>query len=129
MDTLWVPTDTSPIVKQRWISYLQAQGMTPTLLGSTSAEGWDGIEPYRTHPDGLSPLPLAERRRFYWTVRFIHWDSCRYMAEWTAALQEGAKDPNFQTYVNWNSEWDDNNSLLRICVSVSVSVSVFCVYV
>lgn len=30
-----------------------------------------------------SPLKLPERRLFYWSVRFTHWDSCRYMAEWT----------------------------------------------
>ena len=90
---VWVPTDTSPIVKQRWISYLQAQGLVATDLGASE---WAAVEPYRTHPDGATPLPLAERRRFYWTIRFIHWDSCRYMAEWTAALQKGAKDPNLQ---------------------------------
>jgi hypothetical protein len=100
MDKLWVPTDTSHIVQQRWVAYLQAQGMTPALLG---ANKWAAVQPYRTHPDGPTPLPLTERRRFYYTVRFIHWDSCRYMAEWTAALQAGAQDPTLQTYVNWNT--------------------------
>ena len=100
MNKLWVPTDTSPIVQQRWVSYLEAQEMTPALLG---AKAWAEVQPYRTHPDGRTPLPLTERRRFYWTVRFIHWDSCRYMADWTAALQAGAQDPTLQTYVNWNN--------------------------
>ena len=95
MDKLWVPTDTSPVVQRRWVAYLQEQGMTPALLGSGS---WAAVQPYRTHPDGLAPLPLTERRRFYWTVRFVHWDSCRYMAEWTQALQVGARDPTLQTY-------------------------------
>jgi hypothetical protein len=97
---LWVPTDTSSIVRQRWINYLKAKGLTPADLGASE---WGSVEPYRAHPDGLKPLPLTERRRFYWSIRFIHWDSCRYMAEWTAALQRGAKDPNFQTFVNWNN--------------------------
>ena len=98
LDRLWVPTDTSHVVKQRWIDYLKAQGMRTTDFGSSD---WESIEPYRTHPDGTTRLPLMEKRRFYWTIRFIHWDSCRYMAEWTSALQKGAKDPHFQTYVNW----------------------------
>jgi hypothetical protein len=98
LDRLWVPTDTSHVVKQRWIDYLKAQGMRSTDFGSSD---WESIEPYRTHPDGTTRLPLMEKRRFYWTIRFIHWDSCRYMAEWTSALQKGAKDPHFQTYVNW----------------------------
>ena len=93
MDQLWVPTDTSAVVQQRWVSYLQAQGMTPALLGAAS---WAAVQPYRTHPDGVTPLPLTDRRRFYYTVRFIHWDSCRYMAEWTAALQASAQDPTLQ---------------------------------
>ena len=45
MDKLWVPTDTSPVVKQRWISYLQQQGMTPALLGAST---WAAVRPYRT---------------------------------------------------------------------------------
>ena len=98
LDQLWVPTDTSHIVKERWIGYLKAQGMQTADFGSSD---WESIEPYRTHPDGTSPLTLTEKRRFYWTIRFIHWDSCRYMAQWTDALQKGAQDPNFQTYVNW----------------------------
>eukprot|EP01047_Picozoa_sp_COSAG01_P034488 COSAG01_NODE_2593_length_7405_cov_4.302217_9_plen_107_part_00 len=87
-------------MRQRWINYLKAKGLTPADLGASE---WGSVEPYRAHPDGLKPLPLTERRRFYWSIRFIHWDSCRYMAEWTAALQRGAKDPNFQTFVNWNN--------------------------
>ena len=46
--------------------------------------------------DGVTPLPLTDRRRFYYTVRFIHWDSCRYMADWTAALPASAQDPTLQ---------------------------------
>ena len=98
LDKLWVPTDTSQIVKRRWINYLRTQGMTPADFGASK---WSAIEPYRTHPTGKIVLPLTDKRRFYWTVRFIHWDSCRYMAEWTSALQAGARDPNLQTYVNW----------------------------
>ena len=30
---------------------------------------------------------LQARKLFYWSIRFAHWDSCRYMGEWTAALQ------------------------------------------
>lgn len=88
LDQLWVPTDTSHIVHQRWIDYLKARGMQSADFGSSD---WGSIEPYRTHPDGATPLPLTEKRRFYWTIRFIHWDSCRYMAQWTDALQKGAR--------------------------------------
>ena len=45
------------------------------------------------------PTLLPKRRLFYWSVRFAHWDSCRYMAEWTAALQNASGDPTLQTYV------------------------------
>jgi hypothetical protein len=33
----------------------------------------------------------------------VHWDSVRYLAEWTSALQNSSGDPNFQSYVNWNN--------------------------
>ena len=50
------------------------------------------------------PTLLPKRRLFYWSVRFAHWDSCRYMAEWTAALQNASGDPTLQTYVRPHPE-------------------------
>ena len=46
-----------------------------------------------------NPLELPARKLFYWSIRFAHWDSCRYMGEWTAALQKASGDPDLQTYV------------------------------
>ena len=43
-------------------------------------------------------------RRFVREIRFAHWDSCRYMGEWTAALQKASGDPTLQTYVRPHPE-------------------------
>ena len=74
--------------------------MTPALLGAGT---WGAVLPVRTHPSAVTALSLAQRRLFYWTVRFVHWDSCRYMNLWTSALQKASEDPTLQTYVNWNN--------------------------
>ena len=93
-----VPTQSSSVVRGRWVAYLQSRRLTPAALGSPA--GWDGVVPDLTY-DGLRSL--VARRLFYWSIRFQHWDSCRYLAGWTAALQAGAKDPAMPVYVNWNN--------------------------
>ena len=103
-----IPTKTSSIVRQRWHTYLQAQGLTPNDFGATS---WSSVVPDTGRGDAGAgntsaagnPLELPARKLFYWSIRFAHWDSCRYMGEWTAALQKASGDPDLQTYVNWNN--------------------------
>ena len=99
-----IPTKTSSIVRQRWHTYLQAQGLTPNDFGATS---WTAVVPDTGRGDAGAgntsaagnPLELPARKLFYWSIRFAHWDSCRYMGEWTAALQKASGDPDLQTYV------------------------------
>ena len=98
---MWVPTDTSPIVKGRWVAYLKANKMSPALLGAAS---WAAVEPVRTHPEASVALSLPQKRLFYWTIRFVHWDSCRYIGQWTQGLQDAAQDDTLQAYVNWVSQ-------------------------
>ena len=101
-----IPVATSSVVRQRWQHYLQAQGLTPKDFGETT---WQSVLPDTARGDAGAgntsaagnPLELPQRKHFYWSVRFAHWDSCRYMAEWTAALQLASGDPSLQTYVNW----------------------------
>lgn len=89
----WVPVTTSTIVKQRWVSFLQARGLSPEDIGVKS---WDDAIPISDYPVRTPALSLPSKRLFYWSIRFIHWDSCRYLAEWTAALQASTSDSTFQ---------------------------------
>ena len=95
-----IPVKTSTVVRQRWIEYLKRQSLTASDFGVAS---WEQVLPMFSHPNTSSPLSLPSRVRFYWTVRFSHWDSCQYMATWTKALQEASGDPRLQTYVNFNN--------------------------
>ena len=91
---------------------MAAHNLTPALLGATS---WDAISPTgradagagQGHPTSTSPLVL--RRAFYWTMRFTHWDSVRYVASVVAAnerLVPGASDAaspqSLNLYTNFN---------------------------
>ena len=98
--SMWLPTDTSSVVQGRWVAYLKLNSMTPALLGAAS---WAAVEPERTHPDAAVALSLTQKRLFYWTIRFVHWDSCRYLGLWTKGLQDAAQDDTLQAYVNWNN--------------------------
>eukprot|EP01043_Picozoa_sp_COSAG02_P016523 COSAG02_NODE_729_length_17991_cov_15.636262_12_plen_598_part_00 len=112
-----IPTTTSSAVKQRWQIYLQQRGLTP---GDFGAQSWDDVVPNTARgaagagnsSDAISTLKLPARRLFYWSIRFAHWDSCRYIGEWTAALQEASGDASLQTYVNWNNF----DGLVLLCI-------------
>jgi hypothetical protein len=103
-----IPVATSTIVKARWQTYLQTQHLTPTDFGKTN---WDDVVPNSGRGDAgagstssaTSVAMLPNRKLFYWSIRFAHWDSCRYFAEWTAGFQKAANDPKFPLYVNWNN--------------------------
>jgi len=86
----------------RFHDYLQAQGLTPKDVG---AEAWEQVLPIGRSTvmdaaDG-TPAPLATRRLFYWTMRFFPWDSSRYFAQCTRALEE-AFWPNMPIFSNSN---------------------------
>ncbi|HWE02031.1 MAG TPA: beta-galactosidase trimerization domain-containing protein [Tepidisphaeraceae bacterium] len=83
-----------PEARERFIGYLKSQGLTPADLGQTN---WDHTTPLGR--GGVKDLPT--RRLFYWTARFFSWDSSRYMAESTAAM-EHAFYPNLPLTTNWN---------------------------
>ena len=113
---LTIPTKTSSIVRRRWHSYLQAQGLTPHDFGATT---WGDVVPDTARGDAGAgntsaagnPLKLPARKLFYWSIRFAHWDSCRYMAEWSAALQLASGDPSLQTCKKTLSRFDRASNL------------------
>ncbi len=83
-----------PAAAARFHSYLQAQGLKPQDVGATS---WDEVKPI-----GRSGAKdRASRVCFYWTTRFFAWDSARYFANCTRAL-EGALYPGIPLTTNWN---------------------------
>jgi len=91
-----------PTALTRFRDYLQAQGLTPKDVG---AEKWDDVQPIGRSrvmdtADG-KPAPLADRRLFYWTMRFFAWDSSRHFALCTRAL-ENAFYPNLPVFTNFN---------------------------
>ena len=72
-----------PDVSARWVKYLVDRGLTPAELGAPS---WSGVKPdaaagYNT---GSS---LVARRLYYHSVRFVAWDSSRYLAQATRNLE------------------------------------------
>lgn len=84
----------SPEAMHRFRRYLAGRGLKPEELG---AKNWDEVQPL-----GRSQaIELPARRRFYWTQRFITWDSTRHFADAAAAVQRAfARD--IATPVNFN---------------------------
>lgn len=84
----------SPTALKRFRTYVQQQGLQPSLLG---AQSWDQVWPI-----GRSQATdLPSRRLFYWSMRFFPWDSARHFAASTRALEE-AFYPDMPILVNWN---------------------------
>jgi hypothetical protein len=84
----------NPIVLKRFHEYLAGQGLTPADVGSAD---WESVRPL-----GRSQAEtLTQRRLFYWTTRFFAYDSARYFARATRAL-ENAFGASVPIYVNWN---------------------------
>lgn len=91
------PVANSTTAARRWVTYLQAQGLQPRDLG---AGGWSEVLPNMT-VGAIAGAPLTARRLRYWTVRHVAWDSSRFLASATRALE--AASPGVGTYVNWNN--------------------------
>ena len=92
-----VGTPAFPEVSARWVKYLKAQGLTPIQLG---ASAWAGVKPSTA---GYMPGATLEARRLYYhSLRFVSWDSSRYLANATRSL-ESLLAPEASIYVNWNN--------------------------
>jgi len=80
---------------QRFRQYLQDQGLKPEDVGIAT---WDDAKPI-----GVSAADsLPKKRLFYWSVRFLAWDSARYMSDATKALEK-AFYTGLPICVNWNN--------------------------
>jgi len=90
----FVPVTNNPVALSRFRDYLKNQGLSPADLG---ARTWEAVWP-KGHSQALD---LPSRRLFYWTMRFFPWDSARYSAECTRAL-ESVFYTNLPVFVNWN---------------------------
>ncbi|MEI7437699.1 MAG: hypothetical protein WCL16_12920, partial [bacterium] len=84
----------NPVALGRFRDYLKSQKLTPAELGAGS---WSEVWPKGRSQAG----DLPARRLFYWTMRFFPWDSARYSAQCTRAL-ESAFYTNMPVFVNWN---------------------------
>ncbi len=74
--------------------HLQADGIAPHQVNATN---WEELKPI-----GRSAAKdLPTKRLFYWTMRFFAWDSSRYYAEASKALED-AFYPGLPTFTNWN---------------------------
>lgn len=90
------PVKNSTADAQRWLAYLQAQGLQPVDFGVAE---WDGMLPNVTA--GVLPgAPLTARRLRYWSIRHVAWDSSSYLSRATRALESAS--PGVGAYVNWS---------------------------
>jgi hypothetical protein len=99
-----IPADLPPIgnasfkaVSDRWVKYLQDQGLTPQLLGSKS---WNEVMP--STAGGVAGASIEARRLYYHSLRFVSWASSRYLANATRALESNLVT-GASIYVNWNN--------------------------
>jgi len=83
----------SPLGLQHFRDYLKARGLTPRDVGAAS---WEQVLPLGRG----KAVDLPSRRLFYWTVRFLAWDSARHFANATRALEK-ATYPNLPIFTNW----------------------------
>lgn len=84
----------NPAALTRFHEYLQAQGLQPADVGVAS---WEQVKPLGR--SGATDLP--RRRLFYWTQRFFPYDSTRYFADSTRAM-ERAFYPDLPLTTNFN---------------------------
>jgi len=79
----------------RFRQYLKDQGLKAEDLGLASLD--------EAKPLGVSgATTLPAKRLFYWSVRFLSWDSTRFLGEATRALEK-AFYPGLPIAVNWNN--------------------------
>jgi hypothetical protein len=79
---------------ERFHSYLKANGLQPSDFDQPD---WQSVTAI-----GRSQFKdLPSKRLFYWTQRFFSWDSSRYFAECSSAL-ERAFSPSLLVATNWN---------------------------
>ena len=78
---------------QHFRDYLKARGLTPAAVG---AKSWEQVQPLNRS----KAVDLPSRRLFYWTVRFLAWDSARHFANSVRAMEK-AGCPNMPIFTNW----------------------------
>ncbi len=83
-----------PGALKRFHEYLMAQKLEPRDVG---AGNWEAVKPIARS----GAKDLASKRLYYWTMRFFAWDSNRYFAECTKALEK-AFYPGMPITVNFN---------------------------
>ena len=71
--------------------------MTPRQLGGAN---WSTIQP--SSAGGVYGAPLQSRKLYYHSLRFVSWDSSRYLAQATRALEKELVQDT-PIYVNWNN--------------------------
>jgi hypothetical protein len=87
-----------PEALMRFREYIKSQGLTPADAGTSD---WANVIPIG-RSEGASPeAPLTRRRLFYWTMRFLAWDSSRHFAACARALEKTFY-PGMPIFTNWN---------------------------
>jgi hypothetical protein len=82
------PVSHNAIVSQRWMLYLQSQGLKPaTDFGKSS---WPQVLPAGRplNPGDGNSSNLISRKQFYWTARFVAWDATATYAAATNISRE-----------------------------------------
>ena len=88
----------APASLEAFRSYLAQQGLTPPMLGATN---WSQVDPIG-HGGVSSDTPLATRRLFYWTCRFLPWKAAQYMRSVTDQLHRTIT-PQLEIFSNFNN--------------------------
>lgn len=84
----------NPLRIDRFHDYLRDQGLKPQDVGAAT---WDQVLPIAR--DQAKDLP--SKRLFYWSARFLSWDSARHYARCTRAMEK-AFYPGILVFANWN---------------------------
>lgn len=92
--SVYKPLQENPVALQRFRDYVKAQGLAPADVGCAA---WEDVNPIGRS----AATDLPRRRLFYWSTRFVAWDSARHFARCTKAMEE-AFYPGMPMFSNWN---------------------------
>ena len=86
----------NPVALERFRQFLRDNGLSPQDVGQAA---WADVLPVgRSRSTGSVP----ERKLFYWSMRFLAWDSARHLADVSAAVHK-AFSPATSTWENWHN--------------------------
>jgi hypothetical protein len=93
------PVSHNAIVSQRWMAYLQSQGLN--LAADFGKSLWSQVLPAGRplNPGDGNASNLISRKQFYWTARFVAWDATATYAAATNISRE-AFSPEVLVYAN-----------------------------